>query len=187
MLGHVEHDGANDRAGQLESKHIGRGRMADETYMIGSRTGTRPKVDALHDVGDEKDSLATPDETSGLRPNSSVNESAKPEAEGDGPPTASTANGDLRRQVTAFSTRLQHSRSYGDGHGYTCYGNDDSCPREAGQDNNPEKEQFEVHWDGEEDPLNPRNMNKARKWTIVLIVSGGATCVYVLSYPVKGR
>ncbi|KAL8673654.1 MAG: hypothetical protein Q9168_001909 [Polycauliona sp. 1 TL-2023] len=36
---------------------------------------------------------------------------------------------------------------------------------------------FEVQWDGERDPANPRSMGSMRKWTIVLIVSGSSACV----------
>ncbi|KAL9000711.1 MAG: hypothetical protein Q9169_000747 [Polycauliona sp. 2 TL-2023] len=36
---------------------------------------------------------------------------------------------------------------------------------------------FEVQWDGESDPANPRSMGSARKWMIVLIVSCSSACV----------
>lgn len=36
---------------------------------------------------------------------------------------------------------------------------------------------FEVHWDGEKDPANPRSMGSCRKWIIVLIVSLSSACV----------
>jgi hypothetical protein len=35
---------------------------------------------------------------------------------------------------------------------------------------------FTVGWD-ENDPLNPRNMSKCRRWLIVIIVSMGSLCV----------
>lgn len=38
---------------------------------------------------------------------------------------------------------------------------------------------FEVKWDGDHDPMNPRNMRKRQKWLIVLIVSVSSVCVYV--------
>ena len=44
------------------------------------------------------------------------------------------------------------------------------------------KESFEVRWDGDEDPINPRNMGTARKWMIVLLVSTSSLCVYVASH-----
>ena len=40
------------------------------------------------------------------------------------------------------------------------------------------RKQFEVTWDGEDDPLNPRTMSKARKWLIVTILATSSTCVY---------
>ena len=36
---------------------------------------------------------------------------------------------------------------------------------------------FEVQWDGADDPTDPKNMSKLRKWIIVLILSAGSTCV----------
>ena len=44
-------------------------------------------------------------------------------------------------------------------------------------------QQFEVRWEGDDDPSNPVNMKRAKKWTIVLIVSAGSACVYVLPCP----
>lgn len=39
-----------------------------------------------------------------------------------------------------------------------------------------ERSRFTVTWD-DKDPMNPRNMNKLRRWVIVLIVSMGSLCV----------
>jgi hypothetical protein len=42
------------------------------------------------------------------------------------------------------------------------------------------REEFSVGWVGEnedDDPGNPRNMSKARKWLVSLVVSLGAACV----------
>lgn len=36
---------------------------------------------------------------------------------------------------------------------------------------------FVVDWDGETDPMNPRNMPRMRKWMIVAIMVSGAVCV----------
>ena len=82
---------------------------------------------------------------------------------------------------------LQRSRSYGDGHGYTAFGEDEEAPTKTEKGEDPEKE-FEVQWDGDHDPTNPRNMSKGRKWVVVAIVSAGSTCVtctssmYTLTY-----
>ncbi|TKA61537.1 hypothetical protein B0A49_08178 [Cryomyces minteri] len=40
----------------------------------------------------------------------------------------------------------------------------------------PERE-FEVKWDGDNDPMNPRSKSKLHKWIIVLIVSSSSLCV----------
>lgn len=47
---------------------------------------------------------------------------------------------------------------------------------EAGTIGADDEQRFTVDWD-ENDPMNPRNMGKARKWLIVIIVSMGSLCV----------
>ena len=74
---------------------------------------------------------------------------------------------------------LHHTRSYGDGHGFICFNDDENHAEEGtpeGED--AEKKRFEVQWK-ENDPAHPRSMSALRKWTIVLIVSSSSTCVYV--------
>lgn len=93
----------------------------------------------------------------------------------------------LNAPANGHPASLQHSRSYGDGHSYTAFGEDKETPNKDNDEHDPEK-QFEVQWDGEHDPMNPRCMSKGRKWIIVLIVSAGSTCVtctssmYTLTY-----
>ncbi|EHY59877.1 hypothetical protein HRR83_009313 [Exophiala dermatitidis] len=36
---------------------------------------------------------------------------------------------------------------------------------------------FEVGWDGPDDPMNPKNMSKGRKWLIVITLAFGSLCV----------
>ncbi len=49
---------------------------------------------------------------------------------------------------------------------------------EEAQTTQPEKDPFEVGWDGgDNDPLCPRSFAKARKWLIVIIVSMASFCV----------
>lgn len=48
----------------------------------------------------------------------------------------------------------------------------------VGDDGVNEKE-FEVTWDGDDDPMNPKSMAYARKWIIVVILSASSLCVYV--------
>ena len=67
------------------------------------------------------------------------------------------------------------SRTYGDGYGFRYFGDDER--HEEDLDRKP-KTEYEVHWDGEDDPMHPRNMSKARKWLIVWIVSFSSACVY---------
>ncbi len=81
-----------------------------------------------------------------------------------------------KRAASGHPASLMRSRSYGDGHGYTAYGEDEEVPPEGEQETDPEKE-YEVQWDGDDDPLNPRSFSKGRKWLIVSIVSAGSTCV----------
>ena len=73
---------------------------------------------------------------------------------------------------------LSPTRSYGDGHGYTAFGNDEeeAHPKDVQSPEESEK-QYEVRWDGDSDSMNPRCMSKAHKWTVVAIVSLGSTCV----------
>ena len=66
-------------------------------------------------------------------------------------------------------------RSYSDGH---CVSDvEKPRPFKSGPEEIPEK-QFEVQWDGDSDPSNPRSRSQARKWLIVLIVSSSSLCVY---------
>lgn len=45
----------------------------------------------------------------------------------------------------------------------------------AGGEAHPKE--FEVHWDGDDDPMNPRNMKTWRKWIVVLTVCMSSVCV----------
>jgi hypothetical protein len=79
----------------------------------------------------------------------------------------------LSRPQTLCTTRSE--RSYGGEDGYSCF-HDDDQDAEA-RPNDDEEKQFEVKWDGESDPMNPRNRKKAQKWMIVLIMASSALCV----------
>ena len=79
------------------------------------------------------------------------------------------------------ATVLTPTTSYCDGHGFACNVSREPGP-EGKSDDDPEngkseEKQFEVKWDGPDDPMDPKNMSRARKWTIVVIVSSGSTCV----------
>ena len=86
------------------------------------------------------------------------------------------------RASTSRPNSLSVTRSYGDGHAYTCFTEDgEQQTANAGQADDPEK-QFEVRWDGISDPMNPRSMSKPRKWLVLILVSMSSLCVYVLTY-----
>lgn len=54
--------------------------------------------------------------------------------------------------------------------------NDGLNPETGGQHQNLEKD-FEVTFDGDHDPMDPKSIHKARKWLIVSIASMSSTCV----------
>ena len=98
---------------------------------------------------------------------------------------AAAAPGLLPRREN--SANIQRSRSYGNGYGCTTFNDDEESSKDAEKGQDPNKK-FEVRFDGESDPMNPRSFSKIRKWVIVLIVSAGSTCVtcassmYTLTY-----
>lgn len=92
-----------------------------------------------------------------------------------------------KRGIEGASASLQRSRSYGNGYGCTTFNEDEETTKDAEKGQDPNK-QFEVRFDGDSDPINPRSFSKTRKWLIVAIVSAGSTCVtcassmYTLTY-----
>ena len=83
--------------------------------------------------------------------------------------------------VRSHSRSINPIRSYSDGHGHACVSNvEEPLPTDGGTEDCSEK-QFEVQWDGDSDPSNPRSRSRFRKWLIVLIVSASSLCVYVRS------
>ena len=102
-------------------------------------------------------------------------------------PDLSPARSHPKRTTSGYRASIRRSRSYDEGYGFTSMGEDEEAPKREGEERAPEKE-FEVQWDGDNDPMNPRCMSKARKWMIVVIVSAGSTCVtctssmYTLTY-----
>lgn len=85
------------------------------------------------------------------------------------------------RPVTLHPNALQQvysHRSYAAGDGYTCFSEDEERPNIPSGDTAADAEkQFEVTWDGDDDPMNPRSMPKLRRWLIVLVVSASSVCV----------
>jgi len=85
------------------------------------------------------------------------------------------------RPATLHPNTLQqvHShRSYAAGDGYTYINEDEERPKIPSGDIAADAEkQFEVTWDSDDDPMNPRSMPKLRRWLIVLVVSASSVCV----------
>ena len=82
-------------------------------------------------------------------------------------------------QTTLQQTRSRssaRSRSYTDG--YTHFERDDEEKDQPPSGEAPEEgKEFEVRFDGDSDPMNPKNRPAWRKWLIVLIGSGCSLCV----------
>lgn len=81
----------------------------------------------------------------------------------------------LERGIRGGSATLQRSHSCGNGYGCTTYNDDEKTTKVAEKGQNHDKH-FEVHFDGEFDPMDPRSLSKIRKWVIVVILSAGSTC-----------
>jgi hypothetical protein len=79
-------------------------------------------------------------------------------------------------QARSKPQTLRSARSHGGEDGYSCHQDEGSA--EAGTQSEDEK-RFEVKWDGDDDPMNPRSRSKFRKWIVVFIMAGSALCVYV--------
>ncbi|PPJ52936.1 hypothetical protein CBER1_11491 [Cercospora berteroae] len=79
-----------------------------------------------------------------------------------------------RSQSSARSQRSYHLQD-----GYTFHQDDDETAhstKEAERSPSGDKD-FEVRFDGDEDPYSPKNLPTWRKWIIVLIVSASSLCV----------
>ncbi|KAJ5605835.1 drug/proton antiporter YHK8 [Penicillium lagena] len=91
-------------------------------------------------------------------------------------------DGEQQREAPLHKLRSQTSRSlepsWSLNDGISIHGDrpQDEEGGEAGTIETDEEQRFTVAWD-ENDPINPRNMTKARKWLIVIIVSLGSLCV----------
>jgi hypothetical protein len=90
--------------------------------------------------------------------------------------TQSRSNSHVRNRSNSIRS-MSRTRS---NNGYGCDDMDEDT--EVGGDveaaGAQDKDPFEVRWDdGDNDPMNPRNMSMARKWVVVLIVSASSLCV----------
>lgn len=80
--------------------------------------------------------------------------------------------------------RSRSNNGYGvsDAHGSSSGPSAQNSASAAGE---KDSDYIEVGWDGDSDPLYPRNYAKARKWLITCLVSFGSFTVYV-TYLQKG-
>lgn len=99
----------------------------------------------------------------------------------------SSASGEAALDPTGLGFNLSQkegrvpksSRTFGDGYGFRYFGDDE---RHSDEFDQRPKTEYDVNWDGENDPMHPRSMSKARKWLIVWIVSFSSACVYAGSH-----
>lgn len=89
---------------------------------------------------------------------------------------------DEERRANRLQAPLSHSRSRSSARsirshtdGYTHFHDKDEDPEENGQER--QGKEFEVHFDGDADPFNPKNRSTHQKWAIVLIGSLCSLCV----------
>jgi len=90
----------------------------------------------------------------------------------------------LKQTNSGGGASFHSTRSYGDGHGWVCVAPDPEAAKGEEDSEDSEEKQFEVKWD-DDDPHNPKNMNHAKKWMVVFIVSAGSTCVTCCSSMVR--
>lgn len=91
-------------------------------------------------------------------------------------PAATTDNSQLQKLQSTSSRPVERSWSLNDG--YSC-NNEVDVEVNTGDSQGTEdtaSSDFVVRWD-ENDPMNPRNFNKVRRWIIVIICSTGSLCV----------
>ncbi|GFG24461.1 transcription activator of gluconeogenesis acuK [Aspergillus udagawae] len=93
------------------------------------------------------------------------------------PINASVATNNERPQKLQRTTSSTIERSWSLNDGYSCHTVDEEA---EGKSNQPgeaaDGDEFVVGWD-DNDSMNPRNMNKLRRWLIVVICSLGSLCV----------
>jgi hypothetical protein len=94
----------------------------------------------------------------------------------------------IRSRAQSHHRSLRSERSYGGEDGYSCnHERNEEMDEEEDEETEETREQkrWEVTWDGENDPMSPRSMGKARKWAIVLIMASSALCVYVVPTSIR--
>jgi len=80
--------------------------------------------------------------------------------------------------ISLSSSRQQDGASLQPTRSYLLCLSDDGVPDAAHPHHaSNDDTKYEVDWDGEEDPMNPRNMNKARKWLVTFTMALCSMCV----------
>ncbi|KEY81177.1 MFS multidrug transporter [Aspergillus fumigatus] len=94
------------------------------------------------------------------------------------PINASVATNNERSQKLQRTTSSTIERSWSLNDGYSCHTVDEEAEDRSNQPGEAaDGDEFVVGWD-DNDPKNPRNMNKLRRWLIVIICSSGSLCFY---------
>ena len=74
-----------------------------------------------------------------------------------------------KRETQSGSAKITRSRSYGNGYGCTTFDDDEENAKDVGQGQDINK-QFEVRFEGDFDPMNPKSFGKFRKWVSTFCV-----------------
>ena len=90
-------------------------------------------------------------------------------------------NSDTRVDQGADERAVRHSRDSDTDEAERPRSKDEESGITAIGDDGVNEKEFEVTWDGDDDPMNPKSMAYARKWIIVVILSASSLCVYVES------
>lgn len=88
-------------------------------------------------------------------------------------------NPDTRVDQGADERAVRHSRDSDTDEPERPRSKDEESAITAIGDDGVNEKEFEVTWDGDDDPMNPKSMAYARKWIIVVILSASSLCVYV--------
>ena len=75
-----------------------------------------------------------------------------------------------KQETQSGSAKITRSRSYGNGYGCTTFDDDEKNAKDLGQRQDINK-QFEVRFEGDFDPMNPRSFGKFRKWVSTFCVT----------------
>lgn len=108
----------------------------------------------------------------------SVQDGADDEERGVGEIRAAKENRPLAVPLQSNRSRSS-ARSYASQGEYAPFdhGDDGIDKREEGEEVDAGPDEFEVTFDGEQDPFNPKNRPTLRKWLIVIIVASSSLCV----------